>query len=223
MLRIRIAALAFSALALSGCITTSMQGYADRQLPERAVQRIAVYVSAPGSLGPSLQTNISIEAKKRGVFAEDALVLLPPTRTYSNDEVKKALATDGIDAVLVLDVGDSGIRREYAGTIFSGSYSGSSSAMGTATRFGGMTNINMSGSSYGTTTAVSAPTYRYSRQTAFQAKLIDVASGRTLWVGNGQVQSGGSLFVGDGANANSAASAIFEDMHTKGVIGTAAS
>jgi hypothetical protein len=223
LVRVRVALLALSALALSGCITTSMQGYADRQLPDRPVQRIAVLVSAQGSLGPSLQTSISSEAKKRGLFAEDALLLLPPTRTYSNDEVKGALTKDGIDAVLVLTVGDTGVRKEYAGTIMTGNYSGTSSATGTGTRFGNMTNVSASGTSSGTMTATSTPTYRYSRQTAFQAKLIEVTSGRTLWVGGGQVQAGGLLFIGDGTNANSAASAIFEDMHSKGVIGIAAS
>jgi hypothetical protein len=133
------------------------------------------------------------------------------------------LTKDGIDAVLVLTVGDTGVRKEYAGTIMTGNYSGTSSATGTGTRFGNMTNVSASGTSSGTMTATSTPTYRYSRQTAFQAKLIEVTSGRTLWVGGGQVQAGGLLFIGDGTNANSAASAIFEDMHSKGVIGIAAS
>jgi hypothetical protein len=220
---VRIVALALSALALSGCITASMQGYADRQLPERPVQRIAVLVSAPGTLGPSLQGNVSSEAKKRGIFAEDVLLLLPPTRTYSNTEVKGALSKDGIDAVLILNVGDSGVRKEYAGTLFTGSYSGSWDGTGTATRFGNTTDISMSGTSHGTMSATATPIHRYSRQTAFQAKLIDVASGRTLWVGGGQVQAGGLLFVGDSASASKAASAIFEDMQSKGVIGAAAS
>jgi hypothetical protein len=41
---------------------------------------------------------------------------------------------------------------------------------------------------------------------------------KEFWVGNGQTQSGGSLFVGDAVNAANAASAIFNDLQSKGVI-----
>jgi hypothetical protein len=218
-----MALLAFAALTLSACITTSMQGYADRELPQHPVQRIAILVSAPTNLAVSLQSNIAGQAKERGLFAEDVLLILPPTRTYNNTEIKSTLAKDGIDAVLVLNVGDSGVRKEYAGTYFYGGYSGTSNATGTATSFGNVTNISVNGTSSGTMSATAVPTYRYSRQSAFQARLLDASTGRTLWVGNGQVQAGGLLFVGDGASAGSAASAIFDDMHNKGIIGSAAS
>src|SRR5450759_4011823 len=39
-------------LGLSGCVKTSMQGYADRDLPSRTIQHLAVYVAAPGPLHP---------------------------------------------------------------------------------------------------------------------------------------------------------------------------
>jgi hypothetical protein len=76
----------------------------------------------------------------------------------------------------------------------------------------------MSGSSSSTFTATATPTYHYSRQTAFQARLIEASSGRALWVGNGQVQAGGLLFIGNGANAYSTAASIFNDLQAKGLI-----
>ncbi len=206
------------ALGVSGCITTDMQGYADRQLPQHPVQRLAALVAAPTGLASSLQADITNEAKKRGVLAEDALTLLPPTRTYSDAEVKSELGRDGIDAVLVLTVGDSGVQKEYAGTVFFGASTTSVNAAGTATSFGNMTNVSVNGVANTTTTATASPTYRYSRQTTFQARLVEVASGRVLYVGNGQVQAGGLLFVGDGANALSTIRAIFDDLQTKGLI-----
>lgn len=39
-----LAVFGMAGLLLSGCITTSMQGYADRELPARPVKRIATYV-----------------------------------------------------------------------------------------------------------------------------------------------------------------------------------
>ena len=73
----------------------------------------------------------------------------------------------------------------------------------------------------GTMTAMATPTYRYSWRTAFTARLIEPAMARNLWVGNGQVVAGGLLFVGNGMNASSSVSAIFEDLEKKGVIGHA--
>ena len=143
---------------------------------------------------------------------------MPPTRTYSDAEVKAELAKDGINAVLVLTVGDSGVQKEYAGTVFFGNSTTSLNATGMAMSSGNMTNVSLNGMSNTTTTATATPTYRYGRQTAFQARLVEASSGRNLWVGNGQVQAGGLLFIGNGANAYSTATAIFNDLQAKGLI-----
>jgi hypothetical protein len=179
-------------------------------------------VAAPPALASTPQTSIMQEAKKRGVPVEDALLLFPPTRNYSDAEIKAELTRDGIDAVLVLTVGDSGVQAQYAGTVFYGNSVGSSSAVETANTFGNTTNLSMSGSSSSTFTATATPSYHYSRQTAFQARLIEASSGRALWVGNGQVQAGGLLFIGNGANAYSTAASIFNDLQAKGLIVAAA-
>jgi hypothetical protein len=215
----RFVCVAAAAISLSGCITTSMQGYADRQLPAKPVSRIIAYVAGPGPLVASIQGSVSDEAKKRGLVAEDALLLFPPTRIYANAEIQQSLAGDGIDGVLVINVGDTGVLQQYAGTILSGQYSGSSSASGTMNTFGNVSNVSLNGTSSGTMVATATPVYRYRRQTSFTARLLEPATGRNLWVGNGQVNSGGLLFVGDGANASSSVAAIFDDLQRKGVIG----
>jgi hypothetical protein len=74
------------------------------------------------------------------------------------------------------------------------------------------------GGAYGTGTTTATPTYRYSRQTSFNAKLLDPVSSRNLWVGNGQVNAGGLLFVGDGASASSSVASTFDDLKNKGII-----
>jgi hypothetical protein len=200
----------------------SRQGYADRQLPQQPIQRIAALVAAPPALASSLQSSIVQEAKKRGILAEDAFHLLPPTRTYSDAEVKVELARDGINAVLLLTVGDTGVQKEYAGTVFFGNSVTSMNTTGTATSFGNVTNVSLNGMANTTSTATATPTYHYSRRTAFQARLVEASSGRTLWVGSGQVQAGGLLFVGNGASAYSTATAIFNGLQSKGLISPAA-
>jgi hypothetical protein len=203
--------LVLAATVLSACVTTDMQGYADRQLPQHPVQRMAVLVAAPGPLASSLQSSVQQEARRHGVFAEDALTVFPPTRTYSDAEIKTELAREGVDAVLIVTVGDTGIQKEYAGTVFYSSGMATTNIMG------------MNAVTTGQMTATASPTFRYSRQTTFQAKLIEASSGRELWVGNGDVQAGGLLFVGNGVSSNSTATAIFNDLQKKGLIGTSAS
>lgn len=214
-----LAVLGMAGLLLSGCITTSMQGYADRDPPARMVKRIATYVVAPVALASGLQTSIAEEVSKNGISSEDAYALLPPTRTYNDADIRKVLNGSGIDAVLIVNVGDSGVQKEYAGTFFQGQYSGTSDASGTMTRNGNVANLALSGSSSGTMTGMATPINRYSRRTTFNARLIEVASGRNLWVGSGQVSAGGKLFVGSGVNASQTAAAIFQDLRTKRVIG----
>jgi hypothetical protein len=210
-----------AAVLLSGCITTTMQGYADRNLPARPVQRIVTYVVAPTALAASFQSSIAQEAAKRGIGAEDAYGLLPPTRTYSDAEIRKILAESNVDAVLIINVGDTGVLKEYAGTFFQGQYSGSTDTSGTITRNGPFSNVALTGNSTGTVTGTSSSIHRYSRQTTFKARLIEPASGRSLWVGSGEVSAGGKLFVGDSSSASSSASAIFDDLRAKGIFGGA--
>jgi hypothetical protein len=217
--RVRALLIITSTSVLAGCITTSMQGYADRELPKKSIGHIVAYVAAPPPLAASIQSSIVSEAKSHGVFAEDALTILPPTRTYTNSEIQKALQASGVDGVLIVKVGDTGVIRQYAGTYFQSQSSGNTSLNGTMTNFGGTSNIALSGTSTQTTTGISTPIYHYSRQTAFTSQLFEASSGRTLWVGNGQVSAGGLLFVGDGASASNSISAIFNDLQNKGLVG----
>ena len=213
------------AFGLCGCVNTSMQGYADRNLPANTIQHIASYVAAPGPLATSMQASVAEEARKRGVLAEDALTILPPTRTYTDAEVRKALTERGVDGVLLITVADSGVVAQYAGTIFQSSYNGYSSANGTINQMGNTATFSMNGSSTGTMYGTAAPTYRYSRRTDFSARLVDPKSGRNLWVGNGEVTAGGGkgligrLIVADGVSSSRSIGAIFDDLQNKGLIG----
>jgi hypothetical protein len=139
---------------------------------------------------------LATEALKHALVLEDSNVIVPPTRQYKDAEIRQLFATRGIDGVLVVSVtGDTGVQERYAGTILSANYS------------------------YGTMTATATPVHRYSRTVAFQARLSDPKSGRNLWVGSGQTQAGGALFMGDATSARDAASTILNDLQEKGLIG----
>lgn len=202
------------ALGLAHCTNTTITGYADRDLPSKPVQHIAAYVAAPGPVASSMEASIADEAHKRGVLAEDALTILPPTRTYTDAEIRKALAQRGVDGVLLITDADSGVLSQYAGTIFSSSYSEMGSANGTITQMGNNATVTMNGSATGTSFGSAAPTYRYARKTDFTARLVEPASGRNLWVGNGEVSTEGGkgllgrLTVTDGVNSSYAIGAV---------------
>ena len=71
------------------------------------------------------------QTRKHAVLAEDALSILPPTRRYTDAEVRKALAERTVDGVLLITVADTGVVSQYAGPIFQASYSGTTAATGT--------------------------------------------------------------------------------------------
>jgi hypothetical protein len=206
----------FAASIISGCVSTAMQGYADRDLPTQPVTHIAALVVGPTPLVQSMQSNILTEAAKRGIAVDDALTLFPPTRQYTDSEIKRDLASDGVNGLLIINVGDSGIQQQYADTVFSSSSSGMVALSST----GPLTTGSYSGTTFGS----AHPVFRYSRQTDFTARLVDPQSGRNLWVGNGEVDASGrglvgSLFVGNGVAASNSIAAVFNDIQSKGLFG----
>jgi hypothetical protein len=158
---------------------------------------------------------LASESPRHGLIIDDGNVIVPPTRPYKDAEIRQLLTTRGVDGVLVVSLtGDTGVQERYAGTIFSGNYSGTSSV--SAVRVGNM--VSGTGVSSGMMSATSTPVYRYSRTVAFQARLSDPKSGRNLWVGGGQTRAGGALFMGDATSARDAASTILNDLREKGLI-----
>lgn len=203
----RVLAAAVCAAIVSGCVQSSIKGYADREPPARRISHIVTYVSAPLPVANALLTSVAYEARRRSIVAEDAFEIFPPTRTYSEPEIRRDLLGRGASAVLIIRVGDSGVVAQYAGTLFSGQY--------TATTTGLTTRGNWTGDA--------TPVYRQSRTTEFVAQLIDPATNRTLWTGQGVVSASGGgilgrMVVSDTVGPSNAARTIFEDLQGKGII-----
>jgi hypothetical protein len=194
-----------------------MQGYADRDLPDHSISHVAALVTAPLPLAQSLQADLTAEAAKANITIEDALTIFPPTRQYANEEIKRELKDRGIDGVLVVSIGDTGVMQRYAGTILSGSYSGSVVGTGTVNNYGGFSTASYSAMSSGIVQGSAVPVYRQSRQTTFSATLVDPATGRNLWVGKGEIDASGKLFVGTETGAAKTAQAILSDWQAKGI------
>jgi len=204
------------AFAVGGCVTTSMQGYADKAPPSQPIAHVAALVTAPLPLAQSMQASLADEGAKLHVVVDDALTIFPPTRQYTDAEIKHELKDRGIDGVLIVNVGDTGVMQQYVGTVLSGSYNGSTTGMATVNTYGGMSTASYQGISTGSYMGAATPIYHQSRETTFSAKLVEPVTGRTLWVGNGQIDASGRLFVGVDTSASKAAEAIFADWRTKG-------
>jgi hypothetical protein len=70
------------------------------------------------------------------------------------------------------------VVSQYAGTIFQASYSGTRAATGTVTPLGNGAAVAMNGSAQGEAVGSATPTYRYTRQTQFSARLLELSSGK---------------------------------------------
>ena len=87
--------------------------------------------------------------------------------------------------ILMCDGGTCLLGCAKLPTTGSGTMAGS---LNTAEHDGGnMTTVSISGTLSGTMTASAAPTYRYSRQTNFTARLVEPATGRAVASGHGRI------------------------------------
>ena len=182
---------------LAACGPALVQSEAGPQFPPRPVGRIGAYVTGPDSLVASFQANIAVEAARHGLAAENLTLLFPPTRAYADAEIRRGLAERSIDSVMIIKIGDARGQRQYAGTFLQEASAGSS----------------------GPTAAAVASVNGYPSPTTFSARLIDAATGRKLWEGDGQIASGAFSLFANGTTVADSVAALFGDLQEKSLIG----
>lgn len=168
---------------LCSCTQTTIEGYADREFRSRALTHIVTYISGPTSISNEAQASLTEQAAKHGVIHDNAFFVLPPTHSYSEQEIKRELASRGVDGVLLIRVGNTRVIKEYAGTLL-----------------GSLESVSTRGDSN------------------FAAKLIEPSTGQILWVGEGKVTVSGLLIVGNRSGPTSVATAILDELQTKGLL-----
>jgi hypothetical protein len=185
-------------MALSGCGSALLQSETSPQLSPRPVKAIGAYVAGPNSLAGSFQANIAIQGTRHGLTTDNISALFPPTRAYTDAEIRQGLAARSIDSVMIIRIGDAPGQRQYAGTILQERSVGSG----------------------GPTAAAIAAVNGNPNPSTFSARLVDVASGRKLWDGGeGQIASGAYSLFANGATVEDAVAALFDDLQDKGMIG----
>jgi hypothetical protein len=194
---IRAICLTLAGMTLSACALASLQREGNPAAPARQVSRLVAYVTGPDALVASFQANIAVEAARRGLAADNAVLLFPPTHNYADSEIRQNLAVRSIDSVLIINVGGIGVQREYAGTIFQG----------------------RSRVAPGAGEAAVASVNGYPRETGFSATLVDGATGGKLWEGVGQVPATSFFSFGGGPPVSELVAVLFDDLQAKGIIG----
>jgi hypothetical protein len=189
----RVFCLAAIAVALTGCLTSSAPD-AGRMAAIHPVSHFAAYVAAPPALAPRIRSSIVAEAGRRGLVAEDALALFPPSRSYVDADIRQVLAARAVDGVLIINVGETGVPRQFAKTMFRGPPVAPAAAASVAA-------INGDPSS-----------------TSFTAELIEPAGARSLWNGSGIVDTGGAFSEDDGSGAALTIGALFDELQRKGFL-----
>src|SRR5947207_11156711 len=113
----RWAACLLSIALLCSCTQTTIEGSADREIRSRAVTHLVTYISGPISISNETQASLTAQAAKHGVILDSVFYLFPPTHSYSQQEIKRELASRGVDGVLLIKVGNTRVIKEYAGTL----------------------------------------------------------------------------------------------------------
>ena len=105
---------------LGACTETTLDTYADRGQSSRYLTHIVAYVAAPVSVSNEAQASLNSEGARHGITFDNASYLFPTTRSYTDQDVKRVLASRGVDGVLLIRVGNLPIAKEYAVTLFGG-------------------------------------------------------------------------------------------------------
>jgi hypothetical protein len=172
-----------SAALLGACTQTAIEGYADRPPSARPLSHIVAYVSGPVAIVNEAQASLTTAAEKHGVILDNAFYVLPPTRPYSDADIRRDLAAHGVDGLLLIKIGKSVTIREYAGTLLA------------------------------SLDAVAAR-----GDSDFTARLLEPASGQSLWSGEGKVTVSGLLIIGNRSGPASVVVAILDELKARGLL-----
>lgn len=155
---------------LTGCISTQVKGFTDRDFQGYHLTKIVVRApNANFMFGELLEKSMVDQLRERGVQAESFMEIFPPTRKWTHEQVAAELTQKGYDTIMYLNLSGSGSNTETIGFI----NHGSASVYGNAAMFN----------------SVSVPIVGRSRYTSTRITIYDVATARTIWVGDSSTQA----------------------------------
>jgi PBP1b-binding outer membrane lipoprotein LpoB len=213
----RITYLLISACLLSGCATSKITGFRDPDFTTKQFTAIVVFAQGM-TLSASVEVERLICMKLAPTPCVSGKSVLPPTRQYTADEVRKYLQPQGADAVFIIALVADQSDTRYFGTITSSWASASAIASGSMNFYGNTAFWN--GAAYGSASggSVSMPVYRFSRVAFGQLGLFDRLTGNIAWRGEIRIKGQGLLNITDNAFISSATSKIAHELKAAGLV-----
>ena len=193
--------IATSLFAAAGCARTRISSLVAPEARGHTYQRILVIFPVS-----DLDWRKTAEDEFRNVYSSQGAVFIPsyevffPGRQYADEEITALLAEHGVDAALVIALGETGTSTTRTPTQTTARCTVWSSSQGC--------------------TAASATTtggYDISKPWAsFTAVLLDVATGSAVWAAS--ARTGGNAFAGTGTLLRSMASRTVGQLRSDGVV-----
>lgn len=214
----RRSAVAMASVVLAaGCASAKMIAFRDPDFADHHYSKIAVF-----ALGMYMENAVEVEKQVCEKVAPAQCVqgksILPPTRTYSNEEVAQYLAKAGIDGALIVALAGDDSASQYLGTIATAIVSANSTGSGQITANGSSGTVTTTSQGTATGQSVATPMYSHTRAARAVVGLIDRVTGRIAWRGDMKVSGQGELAVSDAAFIRAATDEIAEKLKENGLL-----
>ena len=197
-----------SIFLLSGCVTTKIKGHTDPDLIAFKAHSIAVIVPGNSNFTDVLESYLIDELNDAGANAVYFQSIIPPTRTFTENETIDRLESSGIEAVLIITPFDEKRSSRYAGTVVNAS----SSTTGYGSLYGNRFNYSSRTSGGGLATPITF----VSRNMSLTASLRPVREDIVAWVANIHSEAGGHLYMSDESSASQIASDLIDQLESSG-------
>jgi hypothetical protein len=193
-------------LVASGCASTKVASYRDPEFATANYSRILVIV--PFSDFESKQTAEAAFADKCesvGLSCKMGGQVLPPTRTYSPDQIKNIVQENDIDAVLLVTLTDAWTDESYIPPSSTSTTKGQLNSIGNSVYYSSTTSKMTSGGYYITKPRVTS-----------RSQLFDVKTGKVAWAATSLTR--GNAYAKLGRLMSSLASSTIDKLISDGLV-----
>jgi hypothetical protein len=175
-------AICLLALFLTSCIDSDIESFTDPDYVGVKFTRLLVDLnSIPDSAKLEASKQILKRLKDNNYEVMDINQFLPPTRSYSPDDIRAAIANSGYDSILRIIVTSDNASRSVAGYVNNST---------------GYANFTPNGI-YGNSQSVTVPIVAAHGQTNTTTIVYDAKDLRVAWKANISTKASGTAFVGN--------------------------
>ncbi len=103
-----------SLLTFFGCASTNMTSFTDPAFKGSTFHHLLV-IARSNNLSTRLwlESNLVQEFTENRIPAKEGILLFPPTRTFTDEQMRDSLLLHRFDAYIVIDVGETGVESIY--------------------------------------------------------------------------------------------------------------